>query len=303
TALDALGNTATQFRDNVTLIIGTNPAGGALTGTTTVPAVAGVAAFSQLSIDKDGTGYTLSAAAGSMDAASAPFNITAAPATQLVFTVQPVATTAGATISPAVQVTARDPLGRTVTSFDGNVTLTITAGTGTSGARLLGATTVTAVGGVATFSTLGIEQSGSGYTLSATAGGLAGTTSSPFAITPGPAAQLVFTAQPRGASAGNTLTPVQVSMRDAWGNAVPGFAGSVTVAIGTNPAGGTLSGSTTVVAVGGVATFSSLGVDRSGSGYTLTARATGPAGATSVPFTITPGRATQLVFTVQPSTA
>src|SRR5207247_1641723 len=191
---------------------------------TTVAAVAGVAAFSKLSIDKGGTGYTLSAAAGSMDATSAPFDITAAPAARLVFAVQPDSTEAGTALA-AVQLTAVDALGRTVTGFIGNVTLTITAGTGTSGARLLGATTVPAIGGVATFSTLGIEQSGNGYTLSATAGGLAGTTSSPFAISPGRPAQLVFTAQPRGTRAGKTLTPVQVSARDAWGNAVPGFAG------------------------------------------------------------------------------
>ena len=304
TALDGFGNTATGFTGNVTVAIGTNPAGGVLSGTTTVPTVAGVAAFLTLSIDKPDSGYTLLATAtGPTGATSAPFDITAAPAARLVFTTPPTDTTAGATMRP-VQLTAKDALGNTVTGFTGNVTLTITAGTGASGARLLGATTVAAVGGVATFSALSIAQSASGYTLSATGTGLAGTTSSPFTITPGLAAQLVFTAQPSDATAGATITPaVRVTARDARGNAVPGFTGSVTVAIGTNPAGGTLSGTTTLAAVGGVASFSNLSLDRSASGYTLSAMASGLTAATSAPFTVLAGAATRLAFTVQPGAA
>src|SRR6266542_724684 len=304
TALDGFGNTATGFTGNVTVAIGTNPAGGVLSGTPTVPTVAGVAAFLTLSIDKPDSGYTLLATAtGPTGATSAPFDITAAPAARLVFTPPPTDTTAGATMRP-VQLTAKDALGNTVTGFTGNVTLTITAGTGASGARLVGATTVAAVGGVATFSALSIAQSASGYTLSATGTGLAGTTSSPFTITAGLATQLVFTAQPSDATAGATITPaVRVTARDARGNAVPGFTGSVTVAIGTNPAGGTLSGTTTLAAVGGVATFSNLSVDKSASGYTLSATASGLTAATSAPFTVLAGAATRLAFTVQPGAA
>ena len=302
TARDGLGNTATGFTGNIALSIGTNPASGTLAGTTTVAAVAGVATFSTLSIDRAGSGYTLAAgAAGPAGTTSAPFDITSAPATRLVFTVQPTTTTAGAAISPAVQLTVHDALGNTVTGFTGDVTLTITTGTGTSGARLSGTTTAAAVAGVATFSTLSVDKSGTGYTLSATAGSLSGTTSAAFAVTPGSAAQLAFTTQPSSTTAGAAITPaVQVTARDALGNTVPGFSGAVTVAIGANPVGGTLSGTTTVAAVGGVATFSNLAVDQSGSGYTLTAVATGLTGATSAPFTITVGAATRLAFTVQP---
>ena len=301
-ARDGLGNTATGFTGNIALSIGTNPASGTLAGTTTVAAVAGVATFSTLSIDRAGSGYTLAAgAAGPAGTTSAPFDITSAPATRLVFTVQPTTTTAGAAISPAVQLTVHDALGNTVTGFTGDVTLTITTGTGTSGARLSGTTTAAAVAGVATFSTLSVDKSGTGYTLSATAGSLSGTTSAAFAVTPGSAAQLAFTTQPSSTTAGAAITPaVQVTARDALGNTVPGFSGAVTVAIGANPVGGTLSGTTTVAAVGGVATFSNLAVDQSGSGYTLTAVATGLTGATSAPFTITVGAATRLAFTVQP---
>jgi alpha-tubulin suppressor-like RCC1 family protein len=60
----------------------------------------------------------------------------------------------------------------------------------------------------------------------------------------------------------------------------------LTVALGANPSGGTLSGNATVNARDGVATFNGLSVDRPGSGYTLTAAASGLAAATSSSFTV-----------------
>ncbi len=304
TARDALGNTADGFAASVTLAIGHNPGGGTLSGTQTVAAVAGVAWFPTLSVDRAGSGYTLVAtAAGPSGATSAPFDVTATRATQLIFTAQPTSTTAGATISPAVQVTARDASGGTATSFTGSVTLTITAGTGTGGATLSGTTTAAAVAGVATFSTLSIDRSGSGYKLSATATGLAGARSSSFTINTGPPIQLDFALQPDSTEAGATIAPaVQVIARDALRNPVEAFSGIVTLAIGTNPGGGTLSGTTTVTAVAGVATFNDLSIDRTGVGYDLQATASGLAPATSTAFAIIAGPANRLLFTVQPST-
>ena len=304
TARDALGNTADGFTGNVTVAIGTNPAGGTLSGTTTLAAVAGVASFATLSIDQAGIGYTLTATAGGLPpVTSTPFNITPGAGTHLVFTVQPSTTPTATQIAPAVQVSAKDAVGNTVTSFTGDVTLTISAGTGTNGARLSGATTVAAVAGVATFSTLSIDKSGTGYKLSATTADLSGVTSTAFAITAGAATRLVFTVQPVSTTAGSAITPaVRVTARDAQGNTVDTFTGTVSVAIAANPAGGTLSGTKAVAAGAGVATFAGLSIDKTGSGYTLTATATGVAGATSAPFTITPGPATQLRFTLQPST-
>src|SRR5207249_1583647 len=107
TAQDAQGNEASGVRGDVTVAIGTNPSAGTLAGTKIVAATAGVATFSGLSIDKAGTGYTLTAT-GAGSATSAAFNITAGTATQLVFSVEPTTTAAGAAITPAVQVTAQD---------------------------------------------------------------------------------------------------------------------------------------------------------------------------------------------------
>src|SRR5439155_3445346 len=75
-----------------------------------------------------------------------------------------------------------------------------------------------------------------------------------------------------------------------------------TVALGTNPGGSTLSGTTTVAAVNGVASFGDLSANKTGTSYTLSATATGLTPTTSSGFTITPGAAIQLVFGTQPST-
>ncbi len=102
------------------------------------------------------------------------------------------------------------------------------------------------------------------------------------------ATQLVFGTQPSNTLAGGVITPaVTVRITDAGGNLVTTDTRDVTVAIGTNPAAGTLGGTQTVAAVGGVATFSTLTIDNLGTGYTLVASASGLTGATSVPFNIT----------------
>src|SRR2546429_9973206 len=61
TAQDALGNTDPSFTGQVTVALGANPGNGALSGTTTGPAVAGVTTFPGLSIDPAAAGYTLTA--------------------------------------------------------------------------------------------------------------------------------------------------------------------------------------------------------------------------------------------------
>src|SRR5207237_6870644 len=103
--------------------------------------------------------------------------------------------------------------------------------------------------------------------------------------------------QPGKTAPGSAVAPaVQIAAQDAQGNTDPSFTGNVTVALGTNPGGGTLSGTTTVAAVNGVAAFSTLTINRTGTGYTLAASASGLTGNTSAAFNITPGTAAQLVF-------
>jgi hypothetical protein len=305
-ALDLLGNLATTFTGNVTMAIGTNPAAGTLSGTMTVSASAGIASFSNLKIDKSGTGYTLVASSsGLTDATSGGFDVAVGVATKLFFSVQPPAsTTAGAAMTPAIQVVAQDAAGNLVPTFVGTVTVAITSGTGTSGALLRGTTTVGAAAGVATFSTLNIDKSGTGYTLRATSSGLSNATSTAFAITVGPVVKLGFTVQPVNTRSLVSISPsVRVAGQDSMGNTVTTFVDNVTVAIGTNagtPIPGTLTGTLTRKASSGVSTFNDLKINKVGVGYTLIASSGALLGATSVAFNITPGNATHLTFSVPP---
>src|SRR5438046_7394246 len=69
--------------------------------------------------------------------------------------------------------------------------------------------------------------------------------------------ELAFLQQPENLLAGHQFSQaVKVRADDAHGNKVASFRGNVTVALANNPAGATLSGTTTVAAVDGVATFS-----------------------------------------------
>jgi outer membrane protein assembly factor BamB len=110
----------------------------------------------------------------------------------------------------------------------------------------------------------------------------------------GPPTKLAFIQGPTNTAAGATITPaVTVAVEDANGNVeTSDNATQVSLAIGTNPASGTLSGGSAVTVASGVATFSGLSIDKAGTGYTLTASSTPSyTGATSAAFNITSGTA------------
>src|SRR5207244_5004028 len=111
---------------NATVVLGNNPGGSTLGGTTNVAAVNGVASFSTLTLDKTGTSYWLTATAtGLTSGTSSVFSITPGTATQLAFSQQPVTTVANRLITPAVKVRALDALGNLVPSFTGSVTIAL----------------------------------------------------------------------------------------------------------------------------------------------------------------------------------
>src|SRR5205085_3595441 len=126
---------------------------------------------------------------------------------------------------------------------------------------------------IATFNNLSIDKAGAGYTLTASGGGAsAGATSNKFDVTVGVPDHLAFAQQPTNTAAGATIAPaVTVRVEDSLGNLVTTASGNLALAIGTNPGGGTLSGTTSQPVSGGIATFNDLSINRSGVGYTLTA--------------------------------
>ena len=205
---DANGARAVLARDAVTLGLGANPGAGTLGGTKTVNAVAGVATFSGLTVDKVGAGYTLATSSGALaGATSAAFDITPAAAARLAVTAQPSSGMAGTVITPAVQVAVQDAFGNTVPGATTAVTVALSGNPG--GATLAGTATQTAVNGVATFSDLSLRGGGSDYTLTATAPGLASAASAAFNMVPVPSVAS-FTAAQNTVTSGAiaVLTPV-----------------------------------------------------------------------------------------------
>ena len=192
----------------------------------------------------------------------------------------------------------QDALGNRVDS-SANITLSLTGG---QGGTLGGTTTVAAVNGVATFGNLSITQAGVGYQLVAHMVGAPDATSTAFDVAHGPVAAMVFTVQPGNTAAGAAIAPaVRVTLQDAFGNVATSATDAVTVALGNNPRNGTLSGTKTVNAISGVATFSSLSTDKKGTGYTLTASSGTLPTVTSTAFDITNGSGPKLVFRTVPA--
>jgi hypothetical protein len=179
---DVLGNVVNGATDSVALAISDNPGGGTLSGTTAVAAADGVATFDQLSIDKAVNGYRLVATVRGLATAatSEAFDVTAAMAAELVFSVQPIGGIVSVPMLPAVEVTAYDSFGNSVKGFTDDVTVTL--GVSPSGGMLSGTMTTAALGGVAIFGDLVINVRGSGYRLHATSGSLPVATSAPFDI-------------------------------------------------------------------------------------------------------------------------
>lgn len=292
---DAAGRTVTS--DNatqVTLAIGSNPTAAPLFGTPTATVSAGIATFNDLNIDVVGANYTLIATAtGLTSATTAGFSITAGAARRLVFSVQPTGSIAGDALSPAVQVEIRDAWGNRVTSARDAVAVAIgnNASAGGVGA-LTGTKVVNAIDGIASFTGLWINKTGTGYTLAATSGTLTLAASTGFDIAAAAPAKLAFLQPPSNVQGNAVVTPsVTVRITDQFDNATSAT-NQVTLSLGENPwktpfaTGGTLSGTQTIAAVGGTATFSTLKIDKPAPGYTMSAASSSLSSAASSAFNV-----------------
>ncbi|HMH83738.1 MAG TPA: invasin domain 3-containing protein, partial [Gemmatimonadales bacterium] len=207
--------------------------------------------------------------AGSGACHAAPSTVSAAPAT--------IQASTGSTVA-TITVTARDQSGN---PLSGATVVLSATGSGNTLSQPVGATDLS---GVAT-GTLSSTVAG-GKTVSATINGAAIAQTATVTVTPAAASALAFTVQPTSAATAARISPaVQVEVRDVVGNRVSS-ATTVAMAIGTNPAGGTLLGTKAVGAVAGVATFSDLAIDVAGTGYTLRASSGTLTGATSTAFDI-----------------
>jgi uncharacterized repeat protein (TIGR03803 family) len=116
------------------------------------------------------------------------------------------------------------------------------------------------------------------------------------------ATKLAFVQQPSTTSQGAAITPpVTVAVEDQYGNVATTNTSTVTVALGMNTNGATLSGTLSESAVNGVASFGNLSVNNSGT-FTLTASDGSLTGATSSSFLVG-GKPAKLVFVQEPTGA
>jgi hypothetical protein len=241
TIQDASGNTVTTSSAAVTLAItsGTGAAGAVLSGTKTVNALNGIAAFSGLSIDKAGTGYTLTATSPDLTTtATAAFNVSALAATKIAFTTNALSITSGS-VSGVVTIQTQDLSGNpsnVIASTTINLTSTSGAGrfdTNSSGPFNGSITSLTIPAGsnAANFyykdtlvGTPAITAAASGYTSG----------SQEETVTAGAATKIRVETAPDGSgmvvaaqnlTAGRTLTVYSIT-RDQYNNFVGNTAGS-----------------------------------------------------------------------------
>src|SRR5439155_619931 len=273
---DASGNTATQFTGNITVALGANQGGATLGGVPTHAAVAGVASFPGLSLNKTGSGYTLTATTGGIPgvATSAQFNVIAAAAGQLALTTPPSATAqSGAPFAqqPAVQV--QDANGNPVATQGVSVTASIA--TGPAGASLASFSATSDATGLARFAALTLSGPPGSYTLMFASGTLSTVTSGAIALSAGaatPAGSIAASAgEPTAATVHTRATAAAVIVKDQFGNPVAGAAVTFAIASGQ----GSITGAAQTTNASGIATVGSWTLGRPAGVNTLTATSTG----------------------------
>jgi subtilase family serine protease len=196
----------------------------------------------------------------------------------------PSSSTAGSAFS--VTVTALDGNGNTFAGYTGTVHFT---SSDTIAGLPFDYTFTAADNGVHTFTNLVTLKTAGSQTVTVKDNANSSISgSATVSVSAAAATQLAFGQQPTNSTVGGTISPaVTVRVLDAYGNLVTtDNSDQVTVAIGSNPGGGTLSGTTTVTVSGGVATFNNLSIDQAGNGYTLTASSGALTGATSASFNV-----------------
>ncbi|MHB8873445.1 MAG: hypothetical protein ACYC8T_07130 [Myxococcaceae bacterium] len=300
---DAFGNRAEGLQPTLAVTVAiessTPPGSTTLNGTTTVVQSSGVATFSGLSIHRAAS-YTLGASASGLSpAVSAGFAVSPGPPHHLELTQNPSAqVTSLLPINPAVVVRVRDQHENPAPGLTG-IMMSLLNG---NGAVLGGTTTQDASTGVSTFADLTVDKAGGPYNLSATATGpgVAGATGPNFDVRAGSPTSLTFQGSPASTTAGSLLSPVVVKVLDQAGNVAAIPAVTVDVSLGGPGTGGTLNGTLSVSTSGGLASFTTLWVNRVGT-YHLDAASVSLGGAASGFFGIEPGVEYKFGFTQQPT--
>lgn len=255
-AVDAFGNTATQFSSNITLAIGSNPGSGTLSGTKVVAATSGSANFTGLSINKAGSGYTLVAsAAGLSSATSSSFNIlAAAPSTLTIVSGNNQSAIVGNALTNPLVVKVQDSYGNPISGV--TVDWSITSGSGSFSTS----STSSDLSGLAT-NTFTTSQTAGASSLQAQIRSTAINATLTATALPGSSVNTIAwqTVPSTSYTASNSvaMTSFSVKILDAYGNVMTNNNTiSVTLSLATGT--GTLGGTLTKTVTAGVATFSNI---------------------------------------------
>ena len=298
TAEDAEGNLVSSGNQQVTIALSNNPGGSTLGGTTTLALSSGIGVFSGLSLNRVGSGYKFQASTVGLLSTTTTFNVVPGPVAQFVVTGEPPPTiTAGTGFT--MTAVAEDAEGNVASGVTGSVSVAIASGP--VGGTLSGTLNLAASGGVAVFSNLVLNKSGSNYTLQVTGLGLPSVTTTAIQVIPGAIAQLVIGGGPPSSVAAGGLFGFTVMAEDAGGNLLSGANQNVTIALANNPGGSTLGGATTLALSSGISIFSGLSLNRVGTGYQIQASTAGLLSTTST-FNVLPGPVAQFVMTGEPPT-
>jgi hypothetical protein len=293
---DQFGNVETSDDSTVltaTLASGTGPLAGSINATVS----GGVATFSNLADDEAGA-ITLSFGSSRLQSrTSSAVVISPAAASQLVVQTQPsTSATAGQAFATQPVIEEEDRYGNLETGdFATSVSVRLNSGTG----ALLGSTSATVSGGVATFLDLAEDKVGS-ITLKFTGGSLTPALATAVTIVPATATTLVVTGAPPSSVTAGIGFAIMVTAFDPFANIATSFTGRITASLASSPGGVALSGVLTVSAVDGVATFAGLTLDTAAASFSLRATGAGLAAAVTTAINVTPGPAAQLVVTSQP---
>jgi hypothetical protein len=293
---DSGGNTITSNTSTVTATL--TPATGSVVNGTAI-AVAGIATFSNLTLNASAGPYTLTFTDGALTSAvSTTITVSAGAAKTLVITVEPsVAEVSGTALAIQPVVKVEDAGGNAILGNTSTVTATVTtaAGTVTNGTAVVSATT-----GLATFVGLTLNELVGPYTLTFSGPGLTSAISTPITISAGAASKLVVTTEPSVTTASGAVLAQQpvVKVEDAAGNVVTSDASTVTATLST---GGVSVTPATKVVVAGVATYTAFTVNAPVGTYTVTFSDGALTSAASTSFAVTVGAPSQLVIATEPS--
>jgi hypothetical protein len=277
--LDADDNLTTSTA-TVSISVSTGVASGnaVLGGTFSLAASAGTASFANVKLTGTADSYVLTYASNGLANITQSISIGAGAASKLVLIQNALGASSRIAFATQPIVEIQDASGNRVPGTTDTVTVT------SSGATLGGDDSIAAVNGTATFSTNtnGLKLSGTigTYTLTYAATGLTSATQQ-ITLTFGVPTQLVIQTAAASARAGIDFgTQPVIRVADADGNTITSGAGS-DLNIRAASSDGTLSGTTTVQANAGVATFTNLKLSNVAGSYNLSYTAT-DAGYTSL---------------------